>query len=128
MITLWTVLGRAALDADHLNRLTFSAQLYDQDKNQRLMQDLQADGNNISVFEVWELSRFLRSDANAAASGRDPILPQVLKIYSDQADEGTFLSPAFHAVIGLALIDQRFAEQVDKLKDASDVADGFLTR
>jgi hypothetical protein len=123
MITLWTILGRAALDGEYRASLTKLATQNDVKKS--LMQYLQDSGNRISLFEVWELARFFSNDSQA----KKPVLPQVETVYKAVADpkSGT-PQPEFCAVIGLVLIDLRAAREIDGKKGDQPKLDKFLTR
>jgi hypothetical protein len=123
MITLWRILGRAALDGNYRESLTNLANRNDTKKS--LMTSLQDNGHRISLFEVWELAKFFSYDSQQ----KNPLLPQVERIYKSIADpkSGT-PEPEFCAVFGLALIDIGVAREIDGKKGDLPKLDRFLTR
>src|SRR5262249_54875638 len=123
MITLWSILGRAALDGAFRDSLTKLATR--NDIKQSLMRNLQDNGYRISLFEVWELARFLTLDLDPQ---KKPLLPQVEAIYKGVDPPAGTPTPEFCAVIGLALIDKRVALEIDGKKSAKPALDRFLTR
>ncbi len=123
MFTIWTVLGRAALDGNYRDALTKLA--IRNDLNKSLMTNLQDRGYHISLFEVWDLSRFLSRDSQE----KKPLLPQIESIYKSFADpkSGT-PSPEFCAIIGVSMIDRKVALEIDGKKGDRPKLDRFLTR
>jgi hypothetical protein len=123
MITLWTILGRAALDGEYRATLTKLADKNDIKKS--LMTYLQDNGNRISLFEVWELARFFNVDSKQ----NKPTLPQVQAVYKTVADPKTGTpSPELCAVVGMALIDLHAVSEIDGKKGDRPKLDRFLTR
>jgi len=122
MITLWSILGRAALDGAFRDSLTKLATK--NDTKQSLMTNLQDNGQRISLFEAWELARFFALDSQQ----KKPLLPQVEGIYKSVDPNNGTPTTEFCAVIGLALIDRRVALEIDGKKGSKPALDRFLTR